>query len=683
MPQRTAQRILLIGWDAADWQLIDPLLKAGQMPALQAFLGGGVRASIQTLNPVISPILWNSIATGKLGDKHDILGFIEPDGKGNVRPVSSTSRKAKAIWNILSQNGLRSTILGWYASCPAERINGIVVGDLYHHSALEDPDTVAFDERAIWPARLIEPLAGLVLSPGDITGQTASFLVPEIASLDHEKSPFPGALAQLLAEAGTLHNAATYLLEHEPFDFMAVYYPTIDHFGHAFMEFHPPAMDHSDPENARLFAGVMNACYRYHDLMLARLLHLAGPDTIVIIMSDHGFHSGPLRPRLFVDADTGRRTGAGINPVAWHRPYGIFAARGPGIRKGAEVNGVTLLDICPTLLAMLGLPVADDMDGRPLLQIFDSPPEVARIPTWEGEHPEDGVHRGGQAEDAYSLQEVLKQLVDLGYIAAPSGDQQQLVETTLRDRKAVLAQVHLSAGRYAQAERLLRELVAEHPNPRHRSRLAMALIEQERFDEAAQILEGLAGEPTEAPIATLMLAQIHFGRGRYDEAASVLEKMAAHGIRLPAIYTQLGRVRLRQNLWPEAQRAYEEALRIDPDDADAMDGLGVALRNQGRAEDAVYQHMKSVALDPNRAIGHLNLGIALADLKQIDWSIRAMETAAQLAPDAPQPHRFLARIYAKARRDLDKARWHAARALELRAAASARIREATMRRGHW
>jgi predicted AlkP superfamily phosphohydrolase/phosphomutase/tetratricopeptide (TPR) repeat protein len=681
--QRLAHRILLVGWDAADWQLIDPLLAAGQMPALAALLAGGVRAPIQTLNPIISPILWNSIATGKLGDKHGILGFIEPDGRGGVRPVSSTSRRAKAVWNILSQRGLRSTVLGWYASCPAERINGVVVGDLYQSAVLEDPETFALDERAIWPPRLIEPLADLVLDAGDITGETARYFVPEIASIDHASSPYAASLARLLAEAGTIHNAATYLLEHEPFDFMAVYYPTIDHFGHAFMEFHPPAMDHVDAEHARLYGGVMNAAYRYHDLMLARLLTLAGPDTTVILMSDHGFHSGALRPRIFVDAESGHRSGAGMNPVAWHRPYGIFAARGPGIRTGAQINGVTLLDICPTVLALLGAPVAEDMDGKPLLHMFERPPEVAHVPTYEGEHPQDGVHRGELSEDPYSLQEVMKQLVSLGYIESPSEDKQRMVESTIEDRRAVLGQILFSSGKYSEAERVLRDLIAEHPAPRHRSRLAMVLIEQERFDEAETILEGLAGDPAEAPIATLMLAQVRFGRGRFDEAAALLDRLVEHGIRLPAVYTQLGRVRLRQHRWADAERAYREGVRIDPDDADAHDGLGVALRNQGRSEEAVYHHMRAVSLDANRAVAHMNLGIALADLKQIDWAIRALETASELAPEASQPHRYLARLYAKAKKDAERARAHARRAHELRAQAAAQLREEAIRRGHW
>ena len=112
MSKRLTKRVLLLGWDAADWNIIHPLIEAGKMPVLEKFIEFGVSGQIATLQPILSPMLWTSIATGKRADKHDILGFVEPspDGKG-VRPVSSTSRKCKAIWNILSQSGLRSVVI--------------------------------------------------------------------------------------------------------------------------------------------------------------------------------------------------------------------------------------------------------------------------------------------------------------------------------------------------------------------------------------------------------------------------------------------------------------------------------------------------------------------------------------------------------------------------------------------
>ena len=62
MAQSLGKRILLIGWDAADWEMIDPLLQSGQMPALARLIKGGLRGNLATLAPVLSPMLWTNTA---------------------------------------------------------------------------------------------------------------------------------------------------------------------------------------------------------------------------------------------------------------------------------------------------------------------------------------------------------------------------------------------------------------------------------------------------------------------------------------------------------------------------------------------------------------------------------------------------------------------------------------------
>ncbi|MCH7524871.1 MAG: alkaline phosphatase family protein [Bacteroidetes bacterium] len=127
-----SKKVLLIGWDAADWKIIGPLMAKGEMPALKKLIDKGVYGNMSTMNPPYSPMLWSTVATGKTPDKHGVLGFIEllPNMKG-IRPVTVTSRKAKAIWNILHNQGYKSNIVGWWPSHPAEPINGVVVTDKF------------------------------------------------------------------------------------------------------------------------------------------------------------------------------------------------------------------------------------------------------------------------------------------------------------------------------------------------------------------------------------------------------------------------------------------------------------------------------------------------------------------------------------------------------------------------
>src|SRR5215467_2270940 len=117
----TRRKILLIGWDAADWKIIRPLMNAGQMPNVRRLVEQGCSGQISTLHPPLSPMLWTSIATGKRPFKHGIHGFTEPapDGRG-IQPVTNLSRTAKALRNILHQTGRRSSVVGWWPSHPAE-----------------------------------------------------------------------------------------------------------------------------------------------------------------------------------------------------------------------------------------------------------------------------------------------------------------------------------------------------------------------------------------------------------------------------------------------------------------------------------------------------------------------------------------------------------------------------------
>ena len=81
------KRVLLIGWDAADWKVIHPLMDAGKMPNVQRLVENGAMGQIATLHPPLSPMLWTSIATGKRPFKHGIHGFREPTADGLRHPA--------------------------------------------------------------------------------------------------------------------------------------------------------------------------------------------------------------------------------------------------------------------------------------------------------------------------------------------------------------------------------------------------------------------------------------------------------------------------------------------------------------------------------------------------------------------------------------------------------------------
>jgi predicted AlkP superfamily phosphohydrolase/phosphomutase len=265
MPEALAKKVLHVGWDAADWKIINPLLDHGLMSTLEKFVNNGVIGNLATIHPVLSPMLWNSIATGKRPDKHGILGFIEPDPRtGGVRPTTSTSRKVKAIWNILTQRGYRTHVVGWFAGHPAEPINGIAVSDLYPYAVGPLEKGWPLAAATVHPPSRRETFAGLRMHPSDVTEAAILPWIPRAAEIDQEKDQRLESFAKILAENCSIHNAATWILENEPWDFLAVYYNGIDHFCHGFMHFHPPRMEGVSENLFEIYKDVVNGAYRFH-----------------------------------------------------------------------------------------------------------------------------------------------------------------------------------------------------------------------------------------------------------------------------------------------------------------------------------------------------------------------------------------------------------------------------------
>ncbi len=682
MSKRLAKRVLLLGWDAADWQIIHPLIDRGEMPVLQSLIEGGTSGRISTLQPVISPILWNSIATGKLADKHDILGFTEPtpDGSG-ARPVSSTSRRAKALWNILSQRGLRSGVVNWFASYPAEHIAGEVFSNLFVDAFQPGAAQRPLDPQAVYPPDLTEVAQAFRVGMEQITAEQMLPFFPDRVPTDPADAR-PRMLARLLAEAATVQNAATYFAAGEEWDFLAVYLDTVDHAGHGFMEYHPPAMSHVTEEDAASYGYVIRGVYRFHDMMLGRLLEVAGPDTTVLLVSDHGFYSDHLRPPVAQHTtDPLEKFGASMNPVAWHAQQGVFVAAGAGIKADELIHGTTLLDIAPTVLTLLGLPVPADMDGRALSQLFTEGLEPERIDSYEAPHPQDGVWRDLSPEesDPFAARQAMEQLAALGYIEMPdANDPQKAAANAIWDRRNNLAQVYYSSGRLREALLLLRELIAERPLPGLRCHAALCYLGLgDAVKAEAEVLPLLDDPAHEGSFARLILGQSRLAQGRDDEARALLEPLRSMEARLPYLMVALGRLALRSGELGEAEAAFRRALERDDFNAEAHDCLGVVLRRTGRVDDAIYEHMRATSLQHHRAQPHVNLGIALAKSGQVDWAVRAFEVAAELAPDEPFPHRCLARIYFSAKKDRERARFHAEEMLRRRGRMRARHQAAT------
>ena len=695
MPEPLAKKVLLIGWDAADWKVINPLLEQGLMPTLDDFINHGVMGNIATLRPILSPMLWTSIGTGKRADKHGIHGFMEPDPQtGGVRPVTSTSRKVKAIWNILTQRGYKAHVLGWFASHPAEPISGVSVSDLYPYATAALDKEWPLPPRAVHPESLRDVFAKLRMHPAEVSEAAILPWIPRAAEVDQEKDKGLQTFAKILAENCSVHNAATWILQNEPWDFLAVYYNGIDHFSHAFMNFHPPRMEGLPEARYEIYKDVVNGAYRFHDMILDTLLQLAGPDATVILVSDHGFHSDHLRPRGIPKEPAG--------PAVQHRPFGVFCMKGAHIKQDERIYGATLLDVTPTLLTLFGLPVGEDMDGRVLAQAFEEPPTITRIPSWEDEPGECGMHAADLRIDPAAAQAVLQQFVALGYIQPPSENQAKAVESAVREQHYNLARVYLDSRRYQDALPLLEDLAKNSPNEaRFQQNLAHCHFAMGHRAQAKAILEQLIayepppqklkdsgdGSPSAAaaaetvesaelvtspaprprrPWADLLMGIIQFEEGDMDAALASLLKAESADPRLPDLHLRIGQTYLRLRRTADTERAFLQALDIDGDSPEAHLGLAMVRLRQRRNEDAAEQALLAVGLQHFLPLGHFHLGVALARLGQRERAALAFETAASMLPGLLAAHRWLAALYTYPGGNPEKAARHRSIYLQLR-----------------
>jgi predicted AlkP superfamily phosphohydrolase/phosphomutase/tetratricopeptide (TPR) repeat protein len=706
-----ARKVLLIGWDAADWKVIHPLMDAGKMPNVRRLIENGAMAQLATLHPPLSPMLWTSIATGKRPFKHGIHGFSEPLPNGlGIRPVTNLSRKCKAVWNILNQNGLRSTVIGWWPSHPAEPLRGVTVSDHYHRASRPIRDkTGPLHEiwpllpGAVHPPELAQTLAELRFHPDELLPAMVEPFIPKAAEIDQDKDKRLASLMKILCECVSIHSAATWLIENQPWDFFAVYFDAIDHFCHGFMKYHPPRQRWIGERDFELYGNVVNQAYLFHDQMLGTLLDKAGPDTTVILMSDHGFHPDHLRPRAIPEIPAG--------PAIEHSDFGIFVISGPGIVKDELLYGANVLDVAPTLLALYGLPVGDDMDGKVLKGAFQDALPPASIPSWDDVPGDDGRHPPHFELDPIAASEALEQMIALGYIERPEEDIGKAVADTIDELRYNLGEAYQDDDRHYEAADIFRALFEKDPDEqRYAVHYFISCQALDRTGEMRRIVDDLDGrrralyeqaagkvkeflkivktrsaERRAAPesdaadksgeagggqspldllnpeerkefvrwrhlanyqpaVVDYLNGQVLTAEKRYAEALECLGRVTDAHLARPGLLLQTGDLYRKLGRFKEARRIYEAAIRIDPDNPHAHLGLArTALRRQ-QWERAANHALNCVQRLYQYPMAHFLLGAALTGLQDYPAAAAALRTAISLNPNFPAAHLRLAAL---------------------------------------
>jgi predicted AlkP superfamily phosphohydrolase/phosphomutase len=598
------KKVLLVGWDAADWKIIQPLLTAGKMPNLQKLMQQGSYGTVETLDPPLSPMLWTSIATGKTADKHGVLGFIEPDPVNGIpRPAAVTSRNCKAIWNILNQHGLRSNVIGWWPSHPAEPVNGLYVSNMFSKSERSSGLMPA----TVYPEALQDEIASCRVYPEDISLAEISAFVPLAAGIDQSKDKHLHNLAALLANCRSIFNAAMFALNQKNWNFSAVYFDTIDQCSHTFMKFFPPHMKGVPEEYYSLYKNVVPQMYVFHDMMLGEMVKAAGEDCDVLVLSDHGFYSDHLRPvRLPNDP---------ASPALEHSRFGIVCLSGENILKNQLIKGAGLLDIAPTVLRMFAIPAAKDMDGN-VLDVFSDKTEIKIVDSWEQVDGEAGMHKADIQDNSWHSTSAMFQMMELGYIEKIGEDKEKVLKKILDESSFYLAVSFMSRKKHEEAFNILSGLYNEEkPVYRYGLKYAACLQYRNENEKAAKVIRNLMIKNSREIACPAVINAAQLGaEGAFREALDMFLSVEKNVKHLPHLYVLIGNCYASLDLWKDAEEYFSLALHLDHQNVNGLKGLQHALQRQSKGFDEIAQRLSLLVKNQEP-----DFSITVDDLHNLDF----------------------------------------------------------------
>jgi predicted AlkP superfamily phosphohydrolase/phosphomutase len=252
-----APDLTIIGLDAATFDVIDPLIEAGDLPNLASLLERGSRGTLRSTTHPLTPLAWTTMVTGVNAARHGIWDFAERDTSGyGLRLVNGSHSRAPALWTRLSAAGRRVGIVNVPFTWPAPDVNGFAIAGL---------DAAAREDGMTSPRELVDELQSrfgrLLLDH--------SFPVDRLGRLDLDL--VRRTAAQRIAIVEEL------VSEHSP-ELLFVVFMAADHVHHlAWPDWEARGRESSVAE-----------VYRILDGALGELLDRLGPYGNVLVVSDHG-----------------------------------------------------------------------------------------------------------------------------------------------------------------------------------------------------------------------------------------------------------------------------------------------------------------------------------------------------------------------------------------------------------
>ncbi|MFQ5352405.1 MAG: alkaline phosphatase family protein, partial [Candidatus Binatia bacterium] len=262
--------LLVVAWDGACFDLIQPFLAAGDLPVLSKFIAEGASRELRSTIPPVTFPAWTTFMTASSPDRHGITDFtVRKRGSYSLRFVNASDRRQPTIWALMNAADLRVGVYGFPATYPPEGLDGFQI------CGFDTPLGSGAASRATHPAHLAGELIDRFGGLG--TGG------PSQARIDsgwHRR-----ALESMSSEIELRTDIALELLGRSEVDVFAVHYGESDTVSHQFWHFFDDASPRHRDDGP---AGAVARVYREMDRALGRLLEAVGEGADVVLLSDHG-----------------------------------------------------------------------------------------------------------------------------------------------------------------------------------------------------------------------------------------------------------------------------------------------------------------------------------------------------------------------------------------------------------
>ena len=380
-PERDTPRVVVLLLDGASLEYVWPRVAAARLPNFGRVLDNGASMDLATVRPTQPDPVWAAVATGMYPAKNGVRSaasyFAPGDDRGvdllpshcfshvlvrlgvvRDQPNTSAAWRARPLWTILGDYGISTGIVRWPLTYPAQPLTGFLVTDRFHQLI---GSMFEFDGRAAYPAEVVALARDAFASNGPAPAD-------EVAAAAGRDAAYARA-------ARELHAA-------RPVEVEAVRYQAIDAASHVYLRYAQPGSfgDVSDADRER-YGPLLDRYYAYLDGEIGAAIDRLAPGDLLLVVS--GFGMAPVGPfthaaaRLLRDPD--------VSGTHENGPDGFLLAFGSTVMAGRKPRG-SIVDVTPTILYFLGLPIGRDMDGFARADLFNEPFTAARPITFIPSH---------------------------------------------------------------------------------------------------------------------------------------------------------------------------------------------------------------------------------------------------------------------------------------------------------